>query len=217
MPRCYIVKKQSGLGNDKDAGRVIPYGRLATNGLLPSHPNGNISSGGVGNGSGHVTIISGTSSSNGSSTTEVGNVIVKHSSAGGNGGSPLVSPGGVICSPSSASTGNVIILNSVSVISGGPGAIGNVIGASGTGIIAGGGSGMSGAGGGVIQRMEENGGPTSPTEACVAPVYYTNIAEHQNGKLFNISSSRVQLVVCEILITIGRVIVLPQAYVYNHD
>ncbi|XP_053686534.1 uncharacterized PE-PGRS family protein PE_PGRS10-like [Sabethes cyaneus] len=188
MPRCYIVKKQSGLGNDKDAGRAIPYGRLATNGLLPSQPNGSVSSGGVGNGSGHVTIISGTSSSssNGSSTTEVGNVIVKHSSAGGNGGSPLVSPGGVICSPSPASAGNVIILNSVSVISGGPGAIGNVIGASGTGIIASGGGGMSGTGGGVIQRLDENGGPTSPTEACVAPVYYTNIAEHQNGKLLDI-------------------------------
>ncbi|XP_058457979.1 protein sister of odd and bowel-like [Malaya genurostris] len=198
MPRCYIAKKQTtatdsgaGGGGGVGGGTTIPYGRFATNGLLPGQPNG------AGGGGGHVTIISGTGGSGGGTTTEVGNVIVKHSSGtgpnSGNNGA-TVGPGGVICSPSPAPTGNVIILNSVSVISGGPGAMGNVIGTNGTGgagtTTAATGSGGFGMAGGVIQRIEDSVGPTSPTEACVAPIYYTNLAENQNGFSIQLSDYR---------------------------
>ncbi|XP_065092347.1 myosin-G heavy chain-like [Ochlerotatus camptorhynchus] len=215
MPRCYIVKKQIAAPPPTVSvgGGVIPYGRLATNGQPAAiqfnnnhyhhhqqqqqqHHHQQQQQ------HGQITIIGGGGTN---SATEVGNVIVKHTSHSNSTGG--VVPGGVICSPTPAGpgTGNVIILNSVSVISsgsGGPGQLGSVIstGAGINGSAGGGGLGGTGMGtGGVIQRIVDETagptGPTSPTEACVAPIYYTNLTENQNG--FSIQLSDYRSVKCE--------------------
>lgn len=218
MPRCYIVKKQIAAAPPASVsgGGVIPYGRLTTNGLpVAIHANGNHHHHQPGGGSSsQITIIGGGGGGAGigtsSGATEVGNVIVKHTSSGNSISSngTAVVPGGVICSPTPAGpgTGNVIILNSVSVISssssgssgGSSGTLGSVISAgpaiTGASILGGGGTAGSTATGGVIHRIVDDTagptGPTSPTEACVAPIYYTNLtAENQNGKSISLFGS----------------------------
>ncbi|XP_055625979.1 mucin-5AC-like [Toxorhynchites rutilus septentrionalis] len=185
MPRCYIVKKQAVQHVSAGAG-VIPYGRLTTNGL--SSQTG-----------GKVTIIG--SGGNGG-PPDVGNVIVRHSSSSSSNSSGaagltsggntygMVGSGGLTCTNNgpAGKTGNVIILNSVSVISGGPGVMGSVTGGGGpsSGMTSAEGSGT----GGVIQRIEDAAGPTSPTEACVAPIYYTSLAENPNGFSIQLSDCR---------------------------
>lgn len=161
MPRCYIVKKQTA---------VPAFGRFPTT-------NGPHQVTFIGAGTGGSTGVGATTTTTVGTPTEVGNVIVNHNGTMATlGASP-----GVICSPvvgqgATPGTGNVIILNSVSVISGGP--------AGGGGVTLG--SPGGGQMGGVIHHIEDtsssSAGPTSPTEACVAPIYYTNIAENQNGK-----------------------------------
>ena len=114
-----------------------------------------------------------------SGSSALGNVIVKNGKepTGGNG---------------------LVLLNSVSVISGGPAGSSGVLegsskldGASGrkadsvgsvSFTLANGQSTVGSNGAGIVQRKDDTSGPVSPTEGCVAPIYYTNISENKSGK-----------------------------------
>uniref|UniRef100_A0A182QRF3 Uncharacterized protein n=1 Tax=Anopheles farauti TaxID=69004 RepID=A0A182QRF3_9DIPT len=111
----------------------------------------------------------------GGGCSALGNVIVKN----GGGNEPT---GGSL----------VLLPNSVSVISGGPvetvkhevesvGFTLASVGGNGSGS-GGGGGGASGSAG-IVQRKDDSSGPVSPTEGCVAPIYYTNISENKSVAL----------------------------------
>ncbi|XP_050073665.1 serine-rich adhesin for platelets-like [Anopheles maculipalpis] len=124
-----------------------------------------------------------------SGTSALGNVIVKNGKA---------EPTG---------SNNLVLLNSVSVISGGPAGDGGCgvlevnkhEGSSNGGkadsvgsvsfTLANGGASASG-GTGIVQRKDDSSGPVSPTEGCVAPIYYTNISESKSGFTIPLSDFR---------------------------
>uniref|UniRef100_A0A182YSP4 Uncharacterized protein n=1 Tax=Anopheles stephensi TaxID=30069 RepID=A0A182YSP4_ANOST len=115
-------------------------------------------------------------------TSALGNVIVKNGKA------------------EPAGSNNLVLLNSVSVISGGPAsggvlevvnkheganggkAVDSVVGSVSFTVANGGTSGGAGSNGGtgIVQRKDDSSGPVSPTEGCVAPIYYTNISESKS-------------------------------------
>uniref|UniRef100_A0A182J8G0 Uncharacterized protein n=1 Tax=Anopheles atroparvus TaxID=41427 RepID=A0A182J8G0_ANOAO len=225
MPRCYIVKKQqppavSSAYRNRTAATgttaVVPAKTgnhhhqqqqqqhqttarqvLAVNGKATAHGK-QVEAATVRNGS-RVRVVTrakggGCSSNSSSSSSALGNVIVKSNSV--TVGKETTGSG---AGAGGANGSNLVILNSVSVISGGPGAgsavvidggkgkvsesagvvgftLANAGGVGGGGVGAGGGSG-----GGIVQRKDDSSGPVSPTEGCVAPIYYTNISENKSA------------------------------------
>ncbi|XP_053664103.1 serine-rich adhesin for platelets-like [Anopheles marshallii] len=199
MPRCYIVKKQhppampayrnrttvvtatGGTGNhqqpQQQQHQTATRQVLVVNGKALKEQSEQGRTGAIRSGGRSVGLGGGGSSA-------LGNVIVKNGKepTGGN---------------------NLVLLNSVSVISGGP------AGSGGGGVLeankhesSNGGKADSvgsvsftlangtGGGAGIVQRKDDSSGPVSPTEGCVAPIYYTNISESKSGFTIPLSDFR---------------------------
>ncbi|XP_053675767.1 mucin-5AC-like [Anopheles nili] len=188
MPRCYIVKKQqppvvptyrnraSVVTTATNGGHhqqqhqattrqvLVVNGKSGASGTLKESEQGRTTRGSVVGGS-----------------SALGNVIVKNGGGG--------SSGGIGTTGKEPTGNNLVLLNSVSVISGGPGGLeasGKVDGVGGVG----GGFTLASAGGTGGQRKDDSSGPVSPTEGCVAPIYYTNISENKSGFTIPLSDFR---------------------------
>uniref|UniRef100_A0A182PEV8 Uncharacterized protein n=1 Tax=Anopheles epiroticus TaxID=199890 RepID=A0A182PEV8_9DIPT len=194
MPRCYIVKKQqppampayrnrttvvTATGGTGDHQHQQQQHQTTTRQVVVVNGKTRKEQSEQGNRTATVRSASGSGSARNRGglrgSSALGNVIVK------NGKEPT---GG----------SNLVLLNSVSVISGGPtsGGSGVVLeankpdGASGRKADSVGSvsftlaNGTGGSGAGIVQRKDDSSGPVSPTEGCVAPIYYTNISENKS-------------------------------------
>uniref|UniRef100_A0A1S4GTV7 Escargot/snail protein homolog n=1 Tax=Anopheles gambiae TaxID=7165 RepID=A0A1S4GTV7_ANOGA len=204
MPRCYIVKKQQP--------PAMPAYRNRTTVVTATGGSGNHHQQQHQTTTRQVVVVNGKSlkepSEQGNRTATVRSAGAARGGGSGAGLSGSSALGNVIVKNGKEPTGGngLVLLNSVSVISGGPAGSGGVLegsskldGASGrkadsvgsvSFTLANGQSTVGSNGAGIVQRKDDTSGPVSPTEGCVAPIYYTNISENKSGFTIPLSDFR---------------------------
>uniref|UniRef100_A0A1I8JUA3 Escargot/snail protein homolog n=1 Tax=Anopheles funestus TaxID=62324 RepID=A0A1I8JUA3_ANOFN len=197
MPRCYIVKKQHppAMPAYRNRTTVVTATGGTGNHQQPQHQHQTATR--------QVLVVNGKTLKEQSEPHRPGAARSGGRSVGLGGGSSAL--GNVIVKNGKEPTGgnNLVLLNSVSVISGGPTGTGGTMlegikhepGNGGKADSVGSVSftlanGTGGGGAGIVQRKDDSSGPVSPTEGCVAPIYYTNISESKSGFTIPLSDFR---------------------------